>query len=672
MGDEVNNRSIFALIDDGNNNNNNNNNNNSDDGGTATPMSSKPPTEAGHSTPSTPRSDSSTGALGLPQPHAPSSPSHASESSVPSSSAVRRRAFPGISGTTSHSSTASLNVPSSAAAPVVAPPNSSSHNNNTTHNTKEQSVSGRTAESWECEPGASVSSRFGATFGPADPMLLDIHNSIDIVWRWFYVAFAVGETCALMSHMAQCEDHGAPTWMLGVWIIGTLMSLLHILYSFFSTTYFRHNPIPYGYVREEAPMVRATYLKTWFALDLILSLPIDLIVFGVDRELAYWMSLYRTSRLIRIPGLVLRGTVMSLARRRARIMCIFVCAILLGTHVIACIFVRSRSCRYDYADGLMYASSLMGVTRHTIPQEHLDDYTVLTMLIAVAALVWYAGFFLWVSFTSDLVTSSAAGAARLVKFMAQHGVGTVRQRAVVSQYFSVRYVLHNPTYLNVEFLSPYVVYSLLSCTKIAFLQRTKIFGSLGPEGLGALSRVMTHVAYPAKHMLADIGESARGMIILLDGVLEVENSAGEIIGLLQPGSWFGESCLLQPSVRIARVMAVTRVMVLSLLREDALLVGEQYSEVMALFPNNSNNTQTTTAASSDDRQQKASEGTASVNNSNNNNNNPLNPKSNSNNERNHNQQQQQRRRHTPKPQQQQQIVSNNSSSGFDDIGAPHS
>jgi len=97
---------------------------------------------------------------------------------------------------------------------------------------------------------------------------------------------------------------------------------------------------------------------------------------------------------------------------------------------------------------------------------------------------------------------------------------------------------------------------------------------------------MTEATYPAKQLIANLGEGARMMIVLLDGLLEVENSKGEVIGLLQPESRFGENCLVQPSVQNRRVTTVTKVFLLLLLREDVLKVAECLSEVMSVLNSN--------------------------------------------------------------------------------------
>eukprot|EP00759_Apiculatamorpha_spiralis_P038897 PhF_6_TR37871/c0_g1_i1/m.56477 len=418
---------------------------------------------------------------------------------------------------------------------------------------------------------------------------------LDILWRLIYLCIAIVEYVSLMSALSSCVYSIEP-WLIGVFTTASVASVCHVAYSFNKIRYDVGGDIPFGLTTSEVAVNRRNYIQSWFCVDLVLSLPFDLFALRRQSSDALFVSIFRVLRLTRIPGLVFRGP------RRHRIhsfIIVFVIFYVLWTHTLACVRVISMGCveSFPYISGLYYAVGVTSIARYNVALHDLNNTTYnsttepsVDIVSIVAAPVTVLGTLLFWGYFCNRVVFGGSGrsssrASHLVKFLHNCGVSTQLQREALQQYEIVSHVTRTSSFLSAESnLSVCVNHALLRCVKISYLRRTKTFSHLPQNCIDALAETMTHTTYANKQVVAEIGDAARGMIVLVDGVLEVENSNGEIIGLLQPGAWFGESCLVQPSIRIARVTAVTRVMVLSLLRDDVIRLGEEYPDIISCMP----------------------------------------------------------------------------------------
>jgi CRP-like cAMP-binding protein len=103
------------------------------------------------------------------------------------------------------------------------------------------------------------------------------------------------------------------------------------------------------------------------------------------------------------------------------------------------------------------------------------------------------------------------------------------------------------------------------------------------DGLGAA------VTLPAGRVLCREGKPGSQFFLLLDGLVQVQNSCGRL-ALLHPGGWFGETALIQKSTQLASVTTVLESMVLVFdrrefneLRDVAPQVRERLDNTAALF-----------------------------------------------------------------------------------------
>lgn len=79
-----------------------------------------------------------------------------------------------------------------------------------------------------------------------------------------------------------------------------------------------------------------------------------------------------------------------------------------------------------------------------------------------------------------------------------------------------------------------------------------LFVGVGADGIAALSRVATEVAFPAAHVIARQGEIGTGFFVVIDGMVRVVRD-GVVLARLGPGDFFGELSVLDGRPRNAMV-----------------------------------------------------------------------------------------------------------------------
>ncbi len=117
--------------------------------------------------------------------------------------------------------------------------------------------------------------------------------------------------------------------------------------------------------------------------------------------------------------------------------------------------------------------------------------------------------------------------------------------------------------------------TMLEPVEIAtYLRKTPLFESLATRHLVEIAGVVREEQYPANTMLFDSGESGTTMYLIVDGQIRITRGEHEM-GVLGPEEFFGEVGLLEGVERSAAATAMTRVRLLSLERDDLLLLMEE-------------------------------------------------------------------------------------------------
>ena len=107
----------------------------------------------------------------------------------------------------------------------------------------------------------------------------------------------------------------------------------------------------------------------------------------------------------------------------------------------------------------------------------------------------------------------------------------------------------------------------------SFLKAMPLFADLSLVDMKALYRISFRVDYQAGETLIEKGEPGRGLLVILQGVVEVragKSPTARLLNTLGQGGYIGEISLVQESTTSARVTARTQVKALFISRESFL------------------------------------------------------------------------------------------------------
>lgn len=111
------------------------------------------------------------------------------------------------------------------------------------------------------------------------------------------------------------------------------------------------------------------------------------------------------------------------------------------------------------------------------------------------------------------------------------------------------------------------------------LRALPLFADVSDPGLERLSECVAELERAPGQVIALPGDPGSGMFVIREGTVSVE-LRGDAPIELKDGNFFGELALLTPqATRIGRVRAATKVRLLSIPREDALVLVESEPSV---------------------------------------------------------------------------------------------
>jgi CRP-like cAMP-binding protein len=116
------------------------------------------------------------------------------------------------------------------------------------------------------------------------------------------------------------------------------------------------------------------------------------------------------------------------------------------------------------------------------------------------------------------------------------------------------------------------------------LRSIPLFVEVDDTHLERISRMATPFEVPAGHVLAERGQPGSGMVVILDGTVEVDvpNASPVRLG---PGEFFGELSLLADTNRLARVRAAAPVRGIAIDRTAFLeLLHDEPRIALAMLP----------------------------------------------------------------------------------------
>jgi CRP-like cAMP-binding protein len=110
------------------------------------------------------------------------------------------------------------------------------------------------------------------------------------------------------------------------------------------------------------------------------------------------------------------------------------------------------------------------------------------------------------------------------------------------------------------------------------LREIPVFSTLDDETLRSVATFATEISVAAGQHLLNEGDYAYELMAIEEGEAEVVRG-GERLAVLGPGEFFGEMALLEKTVRMASVIAITPMRLVTLSHWDLKRLGPALEEI---------------------------------------------------------------------------------------------
>eukprot|EP00759_Apiculatamorpha_spiralis_P011815 PhF_6_TR19021/c0_g1_i1/m.27897 len=357
-----------------------------------------------------------------------------------------------------------------------------------------------------------------------------------------------------------------PEGLMAVLALTNLVSVCNIWFSFVSTSHVGF--VVVGLTDPERHLVRSKYMWSWMVVDVLLSLPLDIILYNSANSVSRGLSLARFLAVFRVYDLITR---VPFYRRYTRMLYAFV-TLILFVHIGSCSYVGFEGSSYVQAlRDMICVACMVSVQSH--PATSGGKATIITF-----SLVMTVGYVLFAASVIQSCRDQGLGWARIMhELMYKHDVPMSLQRGVMENYHMA---LSRPT-INVkdelEMLSPAMHRAVFKEIKLKLLKKPTMMKQLGESCREALAAVMNYHEFEPNEIVVRKDAAATSLFWLVNGMLEAVQDNMEPIMRISGGAWFGEQCLSTPdSIRVVTVIAVTHAMLLSLDRADVHGVAMRY------------------------------------------------------------------------------------------------
>lgn len=388
-------------------------------------------------------------------------------------------------------------------------------------------------------------------------------------------------------------DYETPPWLK---ISDTLVTIFFAIDIFirFNTGYFDE-----GQLIKEKALVRADYLKGAFIIDVLATIPFELIflVLGVGsgKTMGDGLRLFRLFRLFRLLRVI---RLFSLFKRRSHlldkpiILNIFQYSVMsfLASHAIACgwLLVAGFEVELDHFTNYITALYWTITTLTTVgygdisPSDNLGRiYTMGVMILGVAMYAFIIG-----NISTLLVKVDAyqekqrEKMSNLVSFMKHHGIPKTLYDEVVGFY--VHFLTVNTGEHGAEVMKdlPAPLRQQLELyVNLKLINMVPFFNPLSQSCKKALCKVLEPIVVGPDEYIIKEGDHGNEMFFIGHGVLEVLNTKREKIVELKEGSFFGEIALMEDVTRTASVKSLSYCNLYKLGKEDFLCIMEAFDEL---------------------------------------------------------------------------------------------
>ncbi|MBF0615077.1 MAG: cyclic nucleotide-binding domain-containing protein [Magnetococcales bacterium] len=374
---------------------------------------------------------------------------------------------------------------------------------------------------------------------------------------------------------------GVPSWSLWVNLALTVIFLFDIL------LHFRTAILDDGELITNREAIHERYLKGFFFFDLMASIPWDLLLWLMGFwEIAVWASAIRMLRIFRLPHLLrVHGTAMPATITEQ----LFITNFWVLTITSWCASIWMSIVEIQEGDdltafiikGYYWTVTTMASVGYgdITPQTNAGRiFAMFVMLLGVAVYAFIIGHISTLIVNVNLLRKqNKEKIEQLAAFMQQYDLPSTLQNDIFSFY---RHYLMEHSAGGASILKDLpnkLSDRIHQHVNIYLLRRCPLFKKASQELLEALGAKMSTEMFLPSEQIIRIGEVGNEMYILVHGVVAVTNESGELIAKLRTKDVFGEIALLQDTVRMANIKAITACNTLKLHKED-------FDQVMASFP----------------------------------------------------------------------------------------
>ncbi len=395
-------------------------------------------------------------------------------------------------------------------------------------------------------------------------------------------------------------DIDSQGWSMVMDLLWTLFFAIDI-YLNFNTPYLLDGE----WITDKA-VIRRRYLRSWFALDLIATIPFGVILLLLNISSPWVVSAARLIRIFRVFRLFrLKDVVINLsthgkdslvtdvvldANATMKITLLFFW-IVIGLNGIACGWLMISpqflvgDLVTDYTMGMYWTITTLTTVGYGDLTPAGDAARLYTMVVMMVGVIMYG---LVIGNISTVMQSQKADQIRqrnkvveLAQFLKNYKIPKHLQVAIFNYY---NHYVFEKTAKNSELINELPLelqQEIKDYVNIFMLRDVPIFANASHECLaGLVSCLKMRTLSPNEKIIVQ-GEIGEEMYFLTHGVVEVVMEDGTPIAKLRSGAFFGEIALFKEVTRNASVRAVTFSDVFVLQKKDFTKVMNTYPELKA-------------------------------------------------------------------------------------------
>ncbi|MEO5345293.1 MAG: ion transporter [Magnetococcus sp. YQC-9] len=399
------------------------------------------------------------------------------------------------------------------------------------------------------------------------------------MWNYLILAATIWYTWTVPLFLV--PKIGMPEWSQSVNLVLTLFYLIDLWLNF------RTAIIDEGEMLTRPEAIREKYLKTYFSVDLLATIPWDLALVQMGfGDLAIWASSVRMLRIFRLPHLLqVQGSALpATVTEQLFVMTFWILTITSWCASVWMMIVEQLpedNLKTFIIKGYYWTVTTMASVGYGDITPQTDEgrmFAMFVMLLGVAIYAYMIGQISTLIVDSNILRKqNKEKIAHLAAFMRQYDLPASLQNDIFSFY---RHYLMEHSAGGADILRDMpakLSERIHQHVNVHLLRRGPMFKKASPELLEALGSRLTSEMFMPGEQIIRIGEVGHEMFILVHGVVAVTNQSGEMIAKLRTKDVFGEVALLQDTVRMANIRAITACNTLKLDKKD-------FEEVMAAFP----------------------------------------------------------------------------------------